>query len=187
MLQSNTPTRKILESYPRTPYVLFKDKLYDIGNLMHPGGNYLLEELRGEEVSRYIYGAYSYELAQCEPHRHTVYAHKMLSERFVGDVDLSGIQLLAPKIGDHVNVPAVWTLRKARAMGSGVKCFLFESARYAVTAKPNIGYLGRHFLMSRPGVDMAPRLYTLALCMSDSHSRFVNSIVAGLKGEKSIN
>lgn len=100
----------------------------------------------------------------------------MLGERYACDVDLSKLNLLNPMMGERVNVPAVWALKRAVSIGKGVKCFLFETARYRVNPRPSILYLGRHFLLNPNGCDMPPRLYTLTLCMSPAHKHYTNEI-----------
>lgn len=125
MVQNGVSKKKIRQEYPDTEYVIFKDKLYDVSGITHPGGNYIISHVIGEEISRYLYGAYSYELTKAMPHKHTIYAHKMLGERYACDLDLSKMNLLNPIIGERVNVPAVWTLKKSLIVSKGTKCFLF--------------------------------------------------------------
>lgn len=40
--------RKIKEEYPDTRYVLYKDKVYDVSRLLHPGGMYIFDHVIGE-------------------------------------------------------------------------------------------------------------------------------------------
>lgn len=56
--------------------------------------------------------------------------------------------------------------------------------RYRVNPRPDVLYLGRHFLMSVPGVDIPQRLYTLTLCMSRAHRRYIRKVVEALEGTK---
>jgi len=42
-------------------WVLFGNKVCDITEFNHPGGNYIKSLIIGREVSRYVYGAYGPE------------------------------------------------------------------------------------------------------------------------------
>lgn len=58
MLENGVSRRRIKEEYPDTRYVMYKDRVYDVSRLLHPGGMYIIEHVIGEEISRYIHGAY---------------------------------------------------------------------------------------------------------------------------------
>lgn len=78
MLQNGISRRKIREDFPDTKYVMFRDKLYNVAGLLHPGGMSIIDAVIGEEVSRYIYGAYGHEMLKSEAHKHTIFAKKHL-------------------------------------------------------------------------------------------------------------
>ena len=90
---------------------MYKYKLYDITGLVHPGGSYIIEKIVGEQISRYIHGAYGLESTQMKAYSHTIYAQKLLDQYYIDDLDTSLIGLMVPKMGDRHNVPTTWKLR----------------------------------------------------------------------------
>ena len=51
----------MLNKYPDISYVIYKNAILDITKLIHPGGRYVLDFVKGREISRFIYGAYKIE------------------------------------------------------------------------------------------------------------------------------
>ena len=43
-------------------YVIFRNKVYDMNNFFHPGGNHIITNTLGREISRFLYGAFSLEV-----------------------------------------------------------------------------------------------------------------------------
>lgn len=176
MLENGVSRRKIKEEYPDTRYILYRDKVYDVSRLLHPGGMYIIDHVIGEEISRYIHGAYGLEVCKMTGYNHTSYAKKLLGEMFAIELDMSKLKLLKAEQGEKTNVPTNWKLKKATIVSKGIKNFQFASQRYRVNTTPSILYLGRHFLLSPPDESLAPRLYTLTLCMSPAHQIFISNI-----------
>jgi cytochrome b involved in lipid metabolism len=63
---------------------MYKYKVYDVSRLLHPGGNSIIEKVQGEEISRYLHGAYGLESTLLPAHSHSVYAYKLLDEHYIG-------------------------------------------------------------------------------------------------------
>jgi cytochrome b involved in lipid metabolism len=57
---------------------MYKYKVYDVTNFLHPGGNYIIEKVLGEEISRYIHGSYGLENTLLPAYAHSIYASKLL-------------------------------------------------------------------------------------------------------------
>ena len=166
MVSKGVDKNDIIREYPNIKYVMYKYKIYDITGLIHPGGAYIIDKVVGEEISRYIHGAYGLESTKMEAYSHTIYAQRLLDEYFVDDLDTSLIGLIIPKMGDRHNVPTIWKLRNNEMMSENTKLYSFESDRYNLSTTPNILYLGKHFLLCPLSIPLASRLYTLTLCMS---------------------
>lgn len=112
LIQRGANKHMIRSEYPDVKYALFKNELVDLSGITHPGGQYILERVVGEEISRYIFGAYNIEDTAIESHQHTIYALNMLSERRIGTISIAQYRLLVPKTGEVTNVPTPWTLSK---------------------------------------------------------------------------
>lgn len=46
---------------PKAKYCIYGNKVCDISNLTHPGGNYITEACIGREVDCYLFGGYALE------------------------------------------------------------------------------------------------------------------------------
>jgi hypothetical protein len=79
----------------------------------------------GEEISRYLHGAYGLETTRFHGYQHTIYAMKLLNELYVAELNLSLIGLLQPTYGDKVNIPALWSLKQAISTSKDLKIFMF--------------------------------------------------------------
>lgn len=169
MIQTGVPKQRILEEFPNARFVIYKDRVYDVSKILHPGGMLIIDRVRGEEISRYLLGAYGLETAKHPGHRHSAAAMELLKDQFVAELDLSSIGLLIPSYGDKINIPALWVLKQSSPISKDLKLFYFECQRYKLSSKPNILYLGRHFLLSTLNDQITPRVYTLTLCMSQAH------------------
>ncbi len=181
MLSKGVQKDTIIRQYPNIKYLMYKYKVYDVTNLLHPGGNYIIQKLQGEEISRYIHGAYGLESTKLPAYTHTVFAHKLLEQHYIGEIDTSSIGLMKPKIGDKLNVPCNWNLEVSEELSPGVKMYGFQSERYNLATTPNILYLGRHFLLSPTSSKaLAPRLYTLTLCMSATLRQYTKEMILRL-------
>lgn len=101
-----------MREYPNIKYVMYKYKIYDITDLVHPGGAFIIEKVVGEEISRYIHGAYGLESTKMNAYCHTVFAQRLLDHYYIDDLDTSLSGLMVPKMGDRHNVPTTWRLRE---------------------------------------------------------------------------
>lgn len=52
-------------------WVIVNSEVYDLSNYIHPGGNFIIQNVIGREVSRFFYGAYGLESTTIKPHLHT--------------------------------------------------------------------------------------------------------------------
>jgi len=56
MVSSGASYEEIREEFPSMKYVQFKNMVCDVDGFLHPGGNSLLQDVLGRDVSKYIYG-----------------------------------------------------------------------------------------------------------------------------------
>jgi len=68
-------------------WAIFEDKVFAIKNFDHPGGNFILNEINGQEISRYIYGAYGLLYPpNFTQHAHTKHALQIMEKNFIGTI-----------------------------------------------------------------------------------------------------
>lgn len=46
--------------------------------MIHPGGNYIWKLIQGQDVTRYILGAYTLDSLKIKSYKHSIYALKIL-------------------------------------------------------------------------------------------------------------
>jgi len=66
--------------------MMFLNRIYDLSNFTHPGGQYIWEWSRWRETSRYLVGAYGDEKDYYDQmdYNHSMDAYKMLDKCFIG-------------------------------------------------------------------------------------------------------
>jgi cytochrome b involved in lipid metabolism len=56
-LNNREPFEVIKKKLPKDFFwVIFEGKAYDMSNVLHPGGNYMIQYMNGRDVECYIYG-----------------------------------------------------------------------------------------------------------------------------------
>ena len=61
-LNQNLSTETIKKRIPKLNFVFFNEGVYDMtGYIQHPGGNKIIGNLVGKEISRYFLGSYKLE------------------------------------------------------------------------------------------------------------------------------
>lgn len=77
---------EINAKYPGIKWVIFGNRVCDLTNFIHPGGNLIIDKVIGREISRYIYGGHKAEKLDIQPHAHSVKALRLLNEFHIGDL-----------------------------------------------------------------------------------------------------
>jgi ferredoxin-NADP reductase len=98
LLNSNTPLSHIRETpeLKDLKWAIFEDKVFAIKNFDHPGGNFILNEINGQEISRFIYGAYGLVYPpNFTQHAHTKHALQIMEKNFIGTIQNGHNVLLA--------------------------------------------------------------------------------------------
>lgn len=65
-------------------FVTIEDRVFDIKDLDHPGGRFILPKLTGRDISRYFYGSQSFDLfgkSVMIKHAHSALAFNYLEKR----------------------------------------------------------------------------------------------------------
>ena len=75
--------------FPDIRWVFIEDKIFDVNSLDHPGGRFMWNAINAREISRYFFGAQSYEFLDCGSvkHKHTPFSNNLLDKRFIGLAD----------------------------------------------------------------------------------------------------
>lgn len=154
-IRSGVAIAELKKKYPKQNILIFMNKIYDLGYYLHPGGQFIFEECRFREVSRFLYGAVGLERLNAQQWRHSTQAFNLLNDRCIGDlVDYEAKNsdlVLTGKGGASVlsTTKTKWYLA-ARKMISGTTAILqfkTEHIRVKLTCK-GTEWMGRHFIVS---------------------------------------
>lgn len=76
--------------FPDRLIMMFLNKIYDLSDFTHPGGQYIWEWSRWRETSRYLIGAYGDEKDYFDymDYTHSMDAYKMLEKTYIGKLEV---------------------------------------------------------------------------------------------------
>jgi cytochrome b involved in lipid metabolism len=97
LLDANTSAKEIKKVYPDIHWCLMGNSIYDITNFKHPGGQYIVNQIYGRDVGRFIFGCYSlenYGFLSLDSWVHSVEAMAVLESFKFGDLQSSSFNIL---------------------------------------------------------------------------------------------
>ncbi|EAR85450.2 DOMON domain protein (macronuclear) [Tetrahymena thermophila SB210] len=162
MINSAKTTSEIISTYPNMNYVIYKDNIYSLDKISHPGGKFIFNSVRGRDVSRFMNGSYGLENTNMPPHTHSLYATQLLKQNQIGV--LSQPNILSESSGSH----HVWRVSKEKYLSKSTALFQFESLnRIKVqNAQKGMEWMGRHYTLSDLANEKSTRIYTNCLCFT---------------------
>ena len=87
MLMGGRSNEEIFAELPRLRWVILDSKVYDLEGFFHPGGNFIIEAVRGREVGRFLHGAYPLESLPNTAHKHSKRAFDILAKSYIGKIE----------------------------------------------------------------------------------------------------
>ena len=87
MIQNNKELREIKAKFPLVNWVFYHNSIYDLTKFFHPGGEFLIEQCKGRDVSRFLVGAYAIETSKLKPHKHSEKAFSLLEKFKIGELN----------------------------------------------------------------------------------------------------
>lgn len=84
MINRNRPGNEISNAFPDVTYVHFKNKVLDLSDFNHPGGQAIIHQLKGKDVTKYIYGSAALEYDLEVRHIHTKSALDLIEAKSIG-------------------------------------------------------------------------------------------------------
>jgi hypothetical protein len=153
--------------------VILDDLVLDVSGFAqnHPGGRFVIDNLIGQDISKFFHGGYNLEPSNGSPnHVHTSYARKIVNDLVVARLDTASRKNKYP-IRSYVSACAsdeVKSFQFQRIFGKGVKYHkeIIQENDY------NLSNIGRHYLVHQIRIDHLsdPRIserrhYSVANCM----------------------
>ena len=170
----------IKSNFPKLKWALYGNYVIDMTNIVHPGGNFIIEETWGREVSRFLNGSYALETTKKTKHRHSSFAYNMLNDMIIGQYDLKQNILMTIDLNQTENYLLdfsitnsefqSWNLVSVQNISPTMSKFLFNSPKFKVSNfSQGLEWIGRHFEIFSPHYPTHKRLYTTVLCMTDDN------------------
>ena len=78
---------EVMSQFQHMNYVIFEDGVYNLTNMTHPGGFFIMDLIKGQDATKYFYGGYTIEGLDLDPHKHSLYAKNYLSDLQIGKLD----------------------------------------------------------------------------------------------------
>ncbi|CAK71902.1 unnamed protein product (macronuclear) [Paramecium tetraurelia] len=175
LLQGNHPTASIIKELPQIKWVLFNSDVYDVTDYQHPGGNFIISNVNGQEISRYFYGAFQLESTTMEPYTHSQFAYQTLLKRYVGTIQSVNY--------NNQNPGSFWDLIEKVDLSKNISLFNFTNPNFQINLRQNVLDLGQHFSVSLQEVGGKIRMYTKVLCMSNPYQTFREQVIKYNEGK----
>lgn len=88
MLRTRRPLIEINNHLVSMNWVIYNNFVVDLGeDFLHPGGNFIIQQAKGRETSRFLHGAYMIEDLREKPYVHSGLAFKLLNEKIIGSLE----------------------------------------------------------------------------------------------------
>ena len=163
-LRQKMSPKELKEAYPGKNVVIYLARVYDLGEYVHPGGNWIYRECRFREVSRYLIGAYGVEGTGSRAWRHSQVAFRRLEEHsYIGNLyddsrDSEWIlrSVETGKAGFSHDQP--WKLISRSEISGNLFIYQFSHSDFQVKLDAlGADWIGRHYILEVNGIR---RLYT---------------------------
>ncbi len=173
-IKSGLSIAELKKKYPGRNVFLFLDQVYDLGNYIHPGGQFIFHECRFREISRFLYGAVGLELFNGKNWQHSRLGFNLLQDRLLGSiVDFGGpkdsnVLLNAAGDIDISDNSKLWKVDASRKPLSGSTYLIklrSESFKVQINCK-GTQWMGKHFVVSN---ELKARPYTICVSMCEEY------------------
>jgi len=203
MMNAGATVSQINEALPYFKWCIFDDYLIDLDSIRHPGGQHIINSVKGREIGRYVYGIYGLETAgDNSKHKHSASTIPMLASKAFGririsnslflPVDHSNSALLKQRkevIVDFFDVlgslnydiskhqPYDWRIEEKVKLSNSIVKFNFQNERFLIYTKyTGVEDFGRHIKISHK-YHPATRYYSIVICLSDENINYRNELI----------
>ncbi|EGR34866.1 hypothetical protein IMG5_000940 [Ichthyophthirius multifiliis] len=174
-LNNNVPIHEINKEFPNLLYLILGKSVYDVTEIQHPGGQFILKHLKGKEISRYFYGGYQCEQTKMQPYRHSLYANNFIQNFYIGDIKIDFnpfIQIENVSQLENSLPKECWILEESREITQQYKVLLFHNRHYKIKNYiPGVRWFGKSATI-QPYIDsfkISPRNYSIVIAYTDDN------------------
>lgn len=180
-LQAGLSTEELKKKYPGKNIALFKNKIYDFSGYIHPGGQFLLQECRFREISRFMEGAVGLERLNGRQWHHSNQAYAAMNRYYIGDLIDTFEKKLDIVLRNTEGSPFLsetstkWYMsaRKKISPTTAILQFKSKQVKVKLTCK-GTEWLGRHYTISD---DVKSRPYTNCTSLAMESSIYRKSMM----------
>ncbi|CAG9330475.1 unnamed protein product [Blepharisma stoltei] len=147
----------------KSQWVFLDEYVLDISGFMqnHPGGAYMLKDVIGEDVGKYINGCSSIGDGTF-PYEHSQMAKNLAYSLVVGNI-AKNCNIIKPIEGDTIDWSMTWEIVRKHNISQSTVCVELRSNAYEVREKPKgLEWMGKHFQVeAKIGLNVVRRYYSL--------------------------
>ncbi|EAS06749.3 DOMON domain protein (macronuclear) [Tetrahymena thermophila SB210] len=178
---------QIIAALPNLKWVIYNQGIYDISDLVHPGGQFIIKEVIGKEVGRYMLGALPLEGHNFQPYAHSSSAFNLLKKNKIGDLNYGESNILAlanqkesneaENNNNKLKLFNNYKLIKKTQISETTSQFEFQANDLVIkNVLQGVNWIGRHFLIKTQNSNKS-RLYTQLNCMTDENVNLRQQLV----------
>jgi len=175
-INSGMTTEELIRNFPRIKFAYLFNRIYDLTSFDHPGGNFIISSVKGRELGRFMYGAYSLEAMNHKKYHHTTTDMAILNRYYIGEINQNESSFLVSK---DLNKPAVthsfvdWSFVKKTQLTKYIARFEFSNPTLKIkNDMKGVSWFGKHFYIAKDLVKGPVRPYTTCLSLGDAWINF---------------
>ncbi|KAL4435821.1 hypothetical protein ABPG74_015789 [Tetrahymena malaccensis] len=171
-------TSQIIAALPNLKWVIYNQGVYDISEFVHPGGQFIIKEVIGKEIGRYMLGALPLEGYNFKPHTHSSSAINVLLKNKIGDLEYGESNMLQvanqgdsskPEEKQKLHQFNLFKMVKRIQLSESIYQFDFLANDFQVkNILQGVNWIGRHYMIKEKGSNKS-RLYTQLNCMTEGN------------------
>jgi hypothetical protein len=183
-IRSRMSVEQLSAKYPKRNVMLYLNKVIDMDSYIHPGGQFLFEECRWKEISRYITGAAGLERFNGMRWIHSHTTFDLMKKHAIGDLvdtvptydslvlrDTNKAQVLS-------NFSEIWKVSKSVQISPTTSIVFMHNTKFIFSLwNKGVEWMGKHFLVSN---EIKSRPYTVCVSLAPVYSAYIENLLSVL-------
>ncbi|CAD8098235.1 unnamed protein product [Paramecium primaurelia] len=157
-------------------WCIYKNQVVDLSQMIHPGGNYIWKLIQGQDVTRYIIGAYTLDQLKIKVYQHSIYTLKILEKYTTGIYVNQDLEFFINQSNRRVvkQLKETWKLNTIHPYTDQIAYFGFVHDKYQFkNTLSGLQTFGQYFIIkSIEDNDISTRQYTMVQSMTSQRIKF---------------
>ncbi|CAD8105493.1 unnamed protein product [Paramecium primaurelia] len=162
-------------------WCIYHNQIIDLSQMVHPGGNYIWNLIQGQDITKYVLGAYPVPQLTLKPYRHSLYTLQALQKYKTGVYVNEDLELFYNKTTQRPvkKLKAIWTLATVNPYTFLIAKFEFTNQQFQLRNAINgLDTFGSYFIIkSDDNNDIHQRQYTMVLSMTNKRVKYRKDIL----------